>query len=130
MSTLLDLVIDAHHGWDRWPRLSGASARATIGGGIWALKGQRGASDVRIVDCVTAVVVRCVLLTDPVRSGLQLGAYADRSHLPSVNDSAEEVCVGAGSGRGSARTRGVDSGRDRVEAPPSHPRTRNLADTC
>lgn len=47
MSNLLDLAIDAHGGWDRWQNLSTATARATIGGGIWALKGQTDARDVR-----------------------------------------------------------------------------------
>jgi hypothetical protein len=48
MSDLLNLAIDAHGGWDRWQRLSNVTARATIGGALWALKGHPGASDVRI----------------------------------------------------------------------------------
>lgn len=49
MNDLLTTAIDAHGGWDRWQRLSKATARATIGGGIWALKGQADAGhDVRV----------------------------------------------------------------------------------
>src|SRR5262245_36499174 len=49
MSELLDRAIAAHGGWERWRRLSKASARATIGGAIWALKAQPDAArDVRV----------------------------------------------------------------------------------
>ena len=50
MTDLLDLAIDAHGGWDRWQKLSKATVRANLGGGLWALKGQSDAplDDVRM----------------------------------------------------------------------------------
>lgn len=48
MDDLVDLAIDAHGGCGRWRELSSVTARATIGGAVWALKGQPDAPDVRI----------------------------------------------------------------------------------
>jgi hypothetical protein len=40
MDELLAEVIDAHGGLDRWSRITGMTARMTIGGPFWAYKGQ------------------------------------------------------------------------------------------
>jgi len=48
MTELLDLAIAAHGGWDRWQQVSRVAARASLGGGVWALKGQTDAPDVLI----------------------------------------------------------------------------------
>lgn len=42
MSTLLDFVIAAHGGWDRWQQLKKLTAHVNIGGGMWHLKGWPG----------------------------------------------------------------------------------------
>lgn len=39
MSDLLDLVVAAHGGWDRWQSLKTVSAHVSIGGDVWHLKG-------------------------------------------------------------------------------------------
>jgi hypothetical protein len=53
MSDLLDLAIAAHGGWDHWQRLSKLTASASVGGGLWALKGKEGILDNVLleVDC-------------------------------------------------------------------------------
>jgi hypothetical protein len=45
MSDLLDTVIEAHGGLDRWNQLNSVSARLIQGGALWALKGQEGVLD-------------------------------------------------------------------------------------
>ncbi len=42
MSNLLDTVIEAHGGLERWNQLSSVSARLIQDGALWALKGQAG----------------------------------------------------------------------------------------
>ncbi|HEV3450639.1 MAG TPA: hypothetical protein VG869_05485 [Acidimicrobiia bacterium] len=42
MDDLLSLVVDAHGGLDRWSRVTGLTARITIGGPFWEFKGQPG----------------------------------------------------------------------------------------
>jgi hypothetical protein len=42
MSNLLDTVIDAHGGLDRWNQLDTISARLVQGGALWTIKGQEG----------------------------------------------------------------------------------------
>jgi hypothetical protein len=39
MKTLLDTAIEAHGGWDRWQQIRRLEAHASIGGGMWQLKG-------------------------------------------------------------------------------------------
>jgi hypothetical protein len=45
MSDLLDTVIEAHGGLERWSQLDAVSARLLQGGALWALKGQQGVLD-------------------------------------------------------------------------------------
>lgn len=45
MSDLLETVIEAHGGLERWNQLDSVSARLIQGGGLWALKGQAGVLD-------------------------------------------------------------------------------------
>ena len=45
MTELLDTVIQAHGGLDRWNQLDNVSARLIQGGALWALKGQAGVLD-------------------------------------------------------------------------------------
>jgi hypothetical protein len=42
MSTLLDTVIEAHGGLDRWNQLDAISAHLAQGGALWTSKGQEG----------------------------------------------------------------------------------------
>jgi hypothetical protein len=42
MSDLLDVVIEAHGGLERWNELDAISARLVQGGALWGLKGQEG----------------------------------------------------------------------------------------
>ncbi len=39
MSTLLDTVIEAHGGWNRWQQIRKLDAHVSIGGAMWQLKG-------------------------------------------------------------------------------------------
>jgi hypothetical protein len=39
MNELLQRVLDAHGGVDRWKSFSSVTAQLTTGGGLWALKG-------------------------------------------------------------------------------------------
>jgi hypothetical protein len=45
VSDLLETVIEAHGGLERWNQLNKVSARLTQGGALWALKGQPGVLD-------------------------------------------------------------------------------------
>lgn len=45
MTDLLDTVIEAHGGLERWSQLDAVSARLVQGGALWALKGQQGVLD-------------------------------------------------------------------------------------
>jgi thioredoxin reductase (NADPH) len=45
MGDLLDIVIEAHGGLERWNQLNNVSARLIQGGALWALKGQVGVLD-------------------------------------------------------------------------------------
>jgi hypothetical protein len=45
MSDLLETVIEAHGGLERWNQLDNVSARLIQGGALWALKGQAGVLD-------------------------------------------------------------------------------------
>jgi hypothetical protein len=45
MSDLLETVIEAHGGLQRWNQLNNVSARLIQGGALWALKGQAGVLD-------------------------------------------------------------------------------------
>jgi hypothetical protein len=45
MNDLLETVIEAHGGLERWNQLSSVSARLIQGGALWALKGQPGVLD-------------------------------------------------------------------------------------
>jgi hypothetical protein len=45
MSDLLETVIEAHGGPERWNQLNSVSARLVQGGALWALKGQAGVLD-------------------------------------------------------------------------------------
>jgi hypothetical protein len=45
MSDLLETVIEAHGGLERWNQLNNVSARLFQGGALWALKGQAGVLD-------------------------------------------------------------------------------------
>jgi len=45
MSNLLETVIEAHGGLERWSQLETVSARLVQGGALWALKGQPGVLD-------------------------------------------------------------------------------------
>jgi hypothetical protein len=45
MTELLDTVIQAHGGLDRWNQLDNVSARLIQGGALWPLKGQAGVLD-------------------------------------------------------------------------------------
>jgi hypothetical protein len=45
MTDLLDTVIEAHGGLQRWNQLDAVSARLVQGGALWALKGQPGVLD-------------------------------------------------------------------------------------
>jgi hypothetical protein len=45
MSNLLETVIEAHGGLERWSELDAVSARLVQGGALWALKGQQGVLD-------------------------------------------------------------------------------------
>ena len=45
MTDLLETVIEAHGGLERWDQLDNVSARLAQGGGLWALKGQEGVLD-------------------------------------------------------------------------------------
>jgi hypothetical protein len=49
MSDLLETVINAHGGMERWNQLDRVSARLLQGGALWALKGQAGVLDVVVV---------------------------------------------------------------------------------
>jgi hypothetical protein len=53
LSDLLDLALGAHGGWDYWQRLSKLMANASVGGGLWAVKGKGGSLDnlVAEVEC-------------------------------------------------------------------------------
>lgn len=59
MTDLLDLAIAAHGGWDHWQRLSKLTARASVGGVLWALKGKEGIMNNVLfeVDCHRQYVV-------------------------------------------------------------------------
>lgn len=49
MNNLLEFAVAAHGGYDNWKKLSTLKAHASIGGGLWALKGHADAlDDVRI----------------------------------------------------------------------------------
>jgi hypothetical protein len=45
MSDLLETVVQAHGGLERWNQLDNVSARLVQGGALWALKGQAGVLD-------------------------------------------------------------------------------------
>ena len=45
MTDLLETIIEAHGGLERWNQLDNVSARLAQGGGLWALKGQEGVLD-------------------------------------------------------------------------------------
>jgi hypothetical protein len=45
MTELLETVIEAHGGLERWNQLDAVSARLAQGGALWALKGQQGVLD-------------------------------------------------------------------------------------
>ena len=45
MNDLLEEVIEAHGGLERWNQLDKVSARLSQGGALWALKGQPGVLD-------------------------------------------------------------------------------------
>jgi hypothetical protein len=45
MSDLLETVIEAHGGLDRWSQLDAVSARLVQDGALWAIKGQQGVLD-------------------------------------------------------------------------------------
>jgi hypothetical protein len=45
MSDLLETVIKAHGGLERWSQLDAVSARLIQGGALWGLKGQQGVLD-------------------------------------------------------------------------------------
>jgi hypothetical protein len=45
LSDLLETVIEAHGGLERWGQLDAVSARLVQGGALWGLKGQQGGSD-------------------------------------------------------------------------------------
>jgi hypothetical protein len=45
MSNLLETVLEAHGGLDRWSELDAISARLVQGGALWTLKGQQGVLD-------------------------------------------------------------------------------------
>jgi hypothetical protein len=45
VTDLLDTVIEAHGGLERWSQLDAVSARLVQGGALWALKGQQGVLD-------------------------------------------------------------------------------------
>jgi len=45
MSNLLETVIEAHGGLERWNQLDAVSARLVQGGALWAIKGQQGVLD-------------------------------------------------------------------------------------
>ena len=45
MSDLLDTVIEAHGGLERWGQLDSVSARLIQGGAMWGIKGQQGVLD-------------------------------------------------------------------------------------
>jgi hypothetical protein len=45
MNDLLETVIEAHGGRDRWKQFDRVSARLNQGGALWALKGQPGVLD-------------------------------------------------------------------------------------
>src|SRR5712691_3602032 len=49
MSDLLETVIEAHGGLERWNQLNSVSARLLQGGALWALKGQAGVLDEVVV---------------------------------------------------------------------------------
>lgn len=49
MSDLLELAVAAHGGWERWRQISKLTARISVGGAMWHLKGWPGAlSDVSV----------------------------------------------------------------------------------
>lgn len=50
MNNLLDLVLAAHGGWDRWQHLSKLTANASVGGVLWAVKGKDGILDNLVVE--------------------------------------------------------------------------------
>ena len=45
MGDLLETVIEAHGGMERWTKLDNVPARLIQGGALWALKGQAGVLD-------------------------------------------------------------------------------------
>jgi hypothetical protein len=45
VTDLLETVVEAHGGLERWNQLDNVSARLAQGGGLWALKGQEGVLD-------------------------------------------------------------------------------------
>src|ERR1700689_4082267 len=45
MTELLETVIEAHGGLERWNQLDAVSARLAQGGALWTLKGKRGVLD-------------------------------------------------------------------------------------
>ena len=45
MNDLLDTVIEAHGGLERWGQLDSVSARLIQGGAMWGIKGQQGVLD-------------------------------------------------------------------------------------
>ena len=70
MSDLLDKVIEAHGGLDRWSELNEISAHLVQGGALWGLKGQAG-----VLDDVTVTVA----LHEERASHHPFGAPARRS---------------------------------------------------
>jgi hypothetical protein len=50
MGDLLDLALAAHGGWDRWQHISKLRASASVGGGLWAVKGKDGVLDNLVVE--------------------------------------------------------------------------------
>jgi hypothetical protein len=45
MNDLLDIVLEAHGGCERWNQLDTVSARLVQGGAMWGIKGQQGVLD-------------------------------------------------------------------------------------
>lgn len=53
MNTLVNEILDAHGGLDRWRRVQEISARLRQGGALWALKGKGGVLDDTVVTVAT-----------------------------------------------------------------------------
>lgn len=53
MTNLLDAAIDGHGGWERWEKLKKLTAKVSVGGGLWPVKGKGGILDhVQVeIDC-------------------------------------------------------------------------------